>query len=95
MTDRPLVRLVRTCTACPEQYDAYIGDDLVGYLRLRHGSFTVRCPDSNGELVYEAAPDGDGCFDVEERDRYLRFAVAAILSYVETRVPDVEYVIDE
>jgi plasmid stability protein len=35
---RPVVvRLVRTCFACPEQYDAFIGEEKVGYLRLRHG----------------------------------------------------------
>lgn len=36
------VRIVQTSIACPEQYDIYDADDeLVGYVRLRHGKFTV------------------------------------------------------
>ena len=65
---RPVVvRLVRTCSACPEQYDAFIGEEKVGYLRLRHGHFRVECPDVWGEMVYEASPSGDGIFDDDER----------------------------
>jgi hypothetical protein len=63
---RPVVvRLMRTCFAYPEQYDAFIGEEKVGYLRLRHGHFTVECPDVRGEMVYEASPWGDGIFDDE------------------------------
>lgn len=31
----------QTCFACPEQYDVYYGSRKVGYVRLRHGLFTV------------------------------------------------------
>ncbi len=95
-----MIRLVKTCDACPEQYDAFDGDRLVGYLRLRHGYFNVRCPDHNGEVVYEATPEGDGIFECDERDYHLRFAVNAILTWMQrpapvavTRppAPDVEY----
>jgi plasmid stability protein len=72
---RPVVvRLVRTCFACPEQYDAFIGDEKAGYLRLRHGHFTVECPDVWGEMVYEASPSGDGIFDDYERVEHLEAA---------------------
>ena len=39
--------LVMTCECCPEQYDVYKNDEKVGYLRLRHGVFTVDCPYGN------------------------------------------------
>jgi len=73
-----MIRLVMTCGACPEQYDAYDGDVQVGYLRLRHGFFYVCCPNHAGEQVYTALPEGDGAFEDGERDYYLRFAVDAI-----------------
>ena len=38
------VRLVMTCQAYPEQYDGYVGDEPVAYLRLRNGVFTAQCP---------------------------------------------------
>lgn len=70
-----MIELVQTCGACPEQYDAYLNGQNVGYLRLRHGFFYAQC---NGETVYEAHPRGDGCFDSEERTFYLNRAVEAI-----------------
>lgn len=72
------VELRLTCPGCPEQYDAYIGEELVGYLRMRHGCFYVECPHVGGECVYETEPDGDGLFEDHEREKYLTFAVQAI-----------------
>lgn len=72
------IRLVETCSACPEQYDAYVGDRQVGYLRLRHGTFLVHVLDAGGEVVYVARPKGDGTFDEDERDFYLTAAKDAI-----------------
>lgn len=69
------IKLIMTCSACPEQYDAVYKGKVVGYLRLRHGSFRV---EYQGETVYQAFPDGDGCFLSEERDKYLRKAKKAI-----------------
>lgn len=74
----PVLRLVMTCGACPEQYDAFDGSVRVGYLRLRHGSFTVDAPDYTGKQVLHEHPNGDGCFEDDERDFYLRKAVRAI-----------------
>lgn len=82
-----MIRLVLTCGACPEQYDAFLGEERVGYLRLRHGRFTVECPDSGGLRVYEARPKGDGIFDLNERDHYLGHAVAAIQGWITTGRP--------
>lgn len=94
-----MIRLRLTCVACPEQYDAFDGDKQVGYLRLRHGGFTVECPDVGGVLVYEAHPVGDGIFEDNERDYFLRFAVDAIQKWMRGEfkrpaAPDVRYEIE-
>ena len=81
------ITLVQTCFACPEQYDAFIGEMQVGYLRLRHGEFRVDCPDCGGVTVYEAQPDGDGEFADDERERYLGEAKAAIARWLREQVP--------
>lgn len=72
------LRLVCTCSACPEQYDVFDGDTQVGYLRLRHGWFRADVPICGGEMVYDAYPRGDGAFEDDERMHYLTEAVAAI-----------------
>lgn len=76
------ITLVKTCGACPEQYDAFDkSGKQIAYLRLRHGSFTVECPDVGGELVYSVCPNGDGMFDDNERSGYLSDAKMAIASF--------------
>lgn len=70
--------LNQTCYACPEQYDAYYNGREVGYLRLRHGNFTV---EASAELVFQAYPKGDGLFDADERDEYLEEAKKRIAAY--------------
>lgn len=78
MNGESKIRLVQTCAACPEQYDAYIGDRFVGYLRLRHGYF--RAENAAREIVYEDHPRGDGSFDsADERRVQLNRACDAIL----------------
>lgn len=74
------VKLVMTCGACPEQYDAYYNGDQIGYLRLRHGQFTVSYRDVGGKLVYQAEPNGDGLFEPGERRRYLMEAARKLLA---------------
>lgn len=77
------IELRQTCGACPEQYDAYVGETMVGYLRLRHGAFSVTCPDASGEDVYIIAPNDDGIFDDDERDKYLTYAKAVIYQWLD------------
>lgn len=69
------IELRQTCSACPEQYDAFYNGVEVGYLRLRHGYFRAECM---GETVYQSQVTGDGCFVSSERAAYLSFAKKAI-----------------
>lgn len=82
------IRLVKTCRACPEQYDAFVGDRKVGYLRLRHGYFTAEVPDFDGDLVYSARTIGDGEFDESERALHLEQAKNAIAISLSDRTPE-------
>ena len=74
-------KLVKTCSACPEQYDVFKDGKQFGYLRLRNGHFYASVPDCSAEVVYEASPVGDGMFDDDERDMYLTEAIEAIDRY--------------
>jgi len=63
--------LAKTCEACPEQYDVY--DETgkqVAYFRLRHGMFSVDCPDCGGETVYYTGTNSDGMFFSESERQY-------------------------
>lgn len=72
--------LKMTCAGCPEQYDAFYGNRQVGYLRLRHGYFSVRYPGAGGVEVYGTGEvRSDGNFEDSERDRYLLTAKMAII----------------
>jgi hypothetical protein len=81
------LKLVCTCSACPEQYDVFDGERQVGYLRLRHGDFRADCPDCGGETVYESEPQGDGTFDDNERVTELTNAVKAIRKWIAANDP--------
>lgn len=74
-------KIVLTCLACPEQYDVFKQGRMVAYLRLRHGYFSVQCPDVCCKTVYEAEPEGDGMFNQNERMKYLTEAIMAIKKY--------------
>lgn len=73
------VRLKCTCVAMPEQYDVFIGRTQIGYLRLRHGSFSADYPSVGGVFVYGANPRGDGEFHDNEREYYIKRAIHALL----------------
>lgn len=64
-----------TGSACPEQYDVLLGGVEVAYLRLRHGVFRVKA----GSETFEAAPDGDGVFDGDERIHFLAKVMRFVL----------------
>lgn len=77
------IQFHKTCEACPEQYDAFFENKLVGFLRLRHGVFRVECPDSGGAVVYTAKTKGDGCFSVDEREYHLYKAKLRIRKWIQ------------
>ena len=70
--------LSRTCGACPEQYDVFYKKEQVGYLRLRHGEFTVSIPNCSANIIFRAEPKGNGMFEDNERKEYLTKAIEAI-----------------
>ena len=73
------LKFVLTCFACPEQYDVYLGKELVGYVRLRWG--TVRCdvPDCGGDTIYRELVGNDGFQGVfsDEAERTLHLTEIA------------------
>lgn len=73
------VRLVRTCAACPEQYEVFLGSTQIGYLRLRWGWFRGDYPDVGGETVLSVATKGQGSFTEDEREPLLTRAVWPLL----------------
>lgn len=75
-------KITLTCGACPEQYEVFKDDEQVAYLRLRHGEFTVDYPNASGEEILCVEPNGDGCFDDNERLTYLTMAKRAILAKI-------------
>lgn len=90
-----MITFVKTCWACPEQYDAFFEGKKVGYLRLRHGTFRVDYPDCGGENIYIGYPAGDGCFDEEERAGYLQKAANAIRGKLREITMDAPYEVVE
>lgn len=71
--------LIRTCIACPEQYDVFDKEgNQVGYLRLRHGYFRAEEDCCGGKTVYEADTKGDGMFESDEKYYHLGKAIEAI-----------------
>lgn len=73
------LELIRTSQACPEQYDVLIDGQPAGYLRLRRSVFCVDYPESGGETVYQAEPNGDGRLDDGERGKYIGAALAVLI----------------
>ncbi len=74
--------LVNTCESVPEQYDVFLGEEIVGYLRLRNGHFRAHLHGPEGDVVYEADTRGDGCFEDDERDLHLAAAIARLAAAI-------------
>jgi hypothetical protein len=81
------LRFHNTCMACPEQYDVFLEDRNVGYVRLRHAGLRVNCPDfMSDDVVYRYSWDEPykGQFqDDAEREYHLKRAADAINQWLE------------
>lgn len=83
-----MLELVRTCEACPEQYDVYENNKLVAYIRLRWGHLTVNLYDGNqisDYILYEKTYSDKfkGIFDNEdERQKELDIILSIIRNYL-------------
>lgn len=83
------IKLVCTCGACPEQYDMFIDDTLVGYIRYRWGYLACR-PCNNdvtdwNKTVYEWEHPDDGMSGIipeDQRDMLLQQCKNAIAKYI-------------
>ena len=78
------LNFVKTCNACPEQYDVYDKDgvEVVGYVRLRHGYIRADYPNCGGKTIFEReyGDEFTGIFENEnDRMRYLSDIADAIL----------------
>ena len=69
------------CTgiACPEEYDVFVGEDIVGYVNIRWGRILVKDPSLN-ETWLEASL----LTDIEDSNRkeILTIAAIAVLSNI-------------
>lgn len=73
------LNFVKTCSACPEQYEVFKGRrKQVGYVRLRWGSLTCEYPDVGGEYIYTANIGNGytGEFENQEQREYHLNAIA-------------------
>lgn len=80
------LNFVKTCEACPEQYDVFKGDKIVGYVRLRWGVLSCCYPDYEGEEIYSKSFDDawQGEFeDDNERNKYLIIIAKELNEYLE------------
>lgn len=76
--------LKMTCYQMPEQYDVYLGDAVVGYMRLRHGYFYASMYECDGHIVYEADTVGTNMFeDNNERAYHIDRAILAIDEFLD------------
>ena len=77
---------IQTCGACPEQYDVYLNDKRVAYVRLRYGRLTAK--NSKGEEIYKALFNNGwkGAFrEIEERQYYFEKIIEAISRNLESQ----------
>lgn len=80
------LKFVQTCGACPEQYDVYKGDEIVGYVRLRHSFLRCDYPCCGGETIYEKCYNEDdlgGFLNDFERMRQLNIIAKKINKRIE------------
>ena len=78
---------VKTCDACPEQYDIFKGDIEVGWVRLRYGILHAYYM---GEVIYSRTfEDGyKGEFSSDEEREHFLEVIAKEIAWEETQEVD-------
>lgn len=84
------IRLDCTCGACPEQYDMFIDDTQIGYIRYRWGYLACRPCNNDGMIdwdktvfEWEHPDDGwSGIIPEDQRDTLLQRCKNAIAKYI-------------
>lgn len=63
-----VVELIRTCIACPSQWEGHTDDGQPVYVRYRHGFLSVRLGGCSGQeiILRESELDRDGYMTIEE-----------------------------
>lgn len=78
-----LVNLIKTCNACPEQYEGQLEDGRMVYIRYRHGYGSIRISDAPTSDIYHAVTGkelygwtgaGDGWIEGNELEEALAAA---------------------
>ena len=77
------LRMERTCSAAPEQYEIFRGTEAAGYIRVRWSRFTVDYPSAGDEALFDGNVDGFAAFTDSERDSCLSMAIDLILTRME------------
>lgn len=78
-----------TCSACPEQYEVYLNDRQVGYVRLRYGVLRVDYPECLDETIYvkKIGEEYTGQFESNgQRDYYLNLIADLIWEKIHKEV---------
>lgn len=89
------IKLKELCGGCPEDYDVFLDGEHVGYLRLRHGTFRAWTPQLEEMIWQTNSPSGDGVFQDDERDGFLRKGIMAIILHRKgLDIQDIQDIID-
>lgn len=92
LEDKPIFYLEETCGACPESWNVYTEEDgYLGYLYVRHGSYTVW--DTGDNQVYcNRDIKGDGLFDYDEREHYMKIGCVKLYNtYKDKQIKSEDY----
>lgn len=87
------LEFIKTCDACPEQYDVYLGEIKVGYVRLRFGTLRADFPDCGGATIYmeDIGDEWTGVFPSEVvRRNHLEKIADKILAIIRRVIEEVE-----
>ena len=63
-------KIIRSCGACPEQYDIILNNKFIAFIRLRHGILTCENPEQT-KIYYKDNINYDGSFWDNKKDREL------------------------